>query len=184
MVFCITDINSIGTFQGRHFNRTGFPWGEVNLSHILPSLIKYLYAPVSGVGNIDISPFVDIQSHGIAKFSVSLPDLPNSKDKRPFWAEYLDLIVGTVQDKDPSLFSDSDLSGLIEVFANFRDKFDWNMPYYLAGTDLRERQINQTNAQPQKRFAKFSFQKGLSLPILRFIHLYPQMNPVPQAEFY
>jgi hypothetical protein len=114
-----------------------------------------LYSLVSGVGDMDITPFVNIQSHGIAKFSVALPGLPQSKDKLPFLVEYLDLIVGTVQDIDPSLFPDSHLSGLIEVSANIRDKFDWDMPYHLAGTDLRERKKNQTNAQPKKSLVKF-----------------------------
>ena len=141
MVFYITYINPIGTSPGRHFNRSRFPWGEVDLSQIFPSVIEYLYALISGVGYIDISPFIDIQPYGIAKFSISFPEPPNSKDKPPILVEYLDLIVGTVQDKDPSLFPDSHLSGLIEVSVNFRDELDPDMPYYLLLSIRRSQEM-------------------------------------------
>jgi hypothetical protein len=87
------------------------------------------------------------------KFSVSLPGPSNGRLKYSFGIEYLNLVVGTVQDKDPSSFSNSHLAGLIEISADIRDVFDSNIGYLLVGTGRRGRKKNPAKAQPKQSFA-------------------------------
>lgn len=109
-----------------------------------------MYSLVSCVCNENESPFINIHSHGTAEFSVPLPSPPNGPNKLPFLVEYLHLVVGTVQNKDRSIFSNGHLAGLIEVSANIRDVFDADMVYHLCGIDPNRQEKNPAHGKPKQ----------------------------------
>ena len=135
MVFCIAYINPIGIPHRIYLNRAALPAAEIDLPQIFSGAVKYLDSLISGVCNINASVRVDIHTHRVAKFSVLLSGTPDGENKFSLRTEYLNLVVGTVQNKDPAISINGHLGRLIEVSVNIHDGLDRNRPDHLAGTD-------------------------------------------------